>query len=438
MSCNEWRETELGLIPADWDVKVIGEIGKVVGGGTPNTKESKYWDGNVSWITPKDLSGFYERYIYKGERSITKEGLENSSAKLMPKGTVLFSSRAPIGYVAIAGKELATNQGYKNIICNDEIAYNIFVYYLMKYKKNEIEQIANGSTFKEVSGKVLSEFKIILPPLHEQKAIAKILSDIDEKIEINNRINKVLEEIAQTIFKHYFVDFEFPNENGEPYKSSGGEMVESELGPIPKGWEVRRLGEILETSLGGTPKREKKEYWENGTIPWCNSAKANDFRIIEPTEYITEKGLKESSTKLLPRRTIVIAITGATLGKISLLEIDSCTNQSLVGILENKLYKAEFIYPLMKMQIKQLINLQTGGAQQHINKDNINKLKIILPQKELLEKYYDITEKIFKQISIRTFEVNNLSQLRDTLLPKLMSGEIRVPQNNKRKEYKNV
>ncbi|MGC8902972.1 MAG: restriction endonuclease subunit S, partial [Fervidobacterium sp.] len=95
MSCNKWRETELGLIPMDWDIKAIGEIGKVVGGGTPNTKEYKYWDGDISWITPKDLSGYNERYIYKGERSITMEGLENSSARLLPKGTVLFSSRAP-------------------------------------------------------------------------------------------------------------------------------------------------------------------------------------------------------------------------------------------------------------------------------------------------------------------------------------------------------
>jgi len=215
-----FKETEVGMIPEDWKVQQIGKLGKVVGGGTPKTKIEEYWNGDISWITPRDLSGYSERFIYKGERSITQAGLENSSAKLLPKGTLLFSSRAPIGYVAIAGKEMATNQGFKSIVCNEKLAYNLFLYYLMKQKKRDIEMIAGGSTFKEVSGKVIKEFKIQTPPLDEQKAIAKILSSLDEKIEINNQINKNLEKMAQAIFKHWFVDFEFPclpDGAGKPY-----------------------------------------------------------------------------------------------------------------------------------------------------------------------------------------------------------------------------
>lgn len=179
-------------------------------------------------------------------------------------------------------------------------------------------------------------YPLLLPPLDEQKAIAATLSCLDDKIELNNRINKNLEEIAQAIFKSWFVDF-------EPFQD--GEFEDSELGRIPKGWRVGKIEEYAKCELGGTPSRTKEEYW-NGDIPWINSGKTNEFRITQPSEYITELGLASSSTKLLPAKTTVVAITGATLGQVSLLEIQSCTNQSVVGILENELVPYEFIYPL--------------------------------------------------------------------------------------------
>ena len=217
MSCSEWKEYRLD------------EIGDIVSGGTPSTKNEDYYGNEIPWITPKDLSGYDSKYISKGERSITKLGLEKSSAKLLPKGTILFSSRAPIGYVAIAQEDLCTNQGFKNIVCNPQVAHNEFIYYRMKLAKEELESVAGGSTFKEVSGKVMKEFKIKLPSIEQQKRIASILSSLDDKIELNNEMNKTLEEMAQSIFKRWFVDFEFPNEDGQPYKSSGGEMVKKYL-----------------------------------------------------------------------------------------------------------------------------------------------------------------------------------------------------------------
>jgi type I restriction enzyme S subunit len=207
----------------------LSEIGQIVAGGTPKTKIEEYWNGDVPWITPKDLSSHAGMYISRGERNISQVGLDNSSAKLLPKGTVLFTSRAPIGYVAIARNEVTTNQGFKSIIVNDEHD-NIFTYYLLKNNIDIIENHANGSTFKEISGSVMKSLEFGIPSLREQKAIAHILSTLDDKIEVNNQINKTLENMAQAIFKQWFVDFEFPNEDGEPYKSSGGEMIESELG----------------------------------------------------------------------------------------------------------------------------------------------------------------------------------------------------------------
>ena len=171
----------------------LEELGTVVGGATPSTKELSYYDGDVAWITPKDLSNYTNRYISKGARMISQKGYESCSCKLLPKGSILFSSRAPIGYIAIAGNELSTNQGFKSIIPNDAIVDNIFLYYLLEYNKQAIEGMGSGTTFKEVSGNIMKNFKVKIPCLKRQKQISSILSSLDDKIELNRRINDNLE-----------------------------------------------------------------------------------------------------------------------------------------------------------------------------------------------------------------------------------------------------
>lgn len=409
----------------EWKNFKLSELGEVIGGSTPSTKREEYYGGNIAWITPKDLSGYQYRFISKGSRNISEEGLNSCSLKMLPKNSILFTSRAPIGYVAIAENDLCTNQGFKSIIPNENVDY-MFMYYLMKYNKEIIEAMGSGTTFKEVSGTVMKNVYVKIPiDKKEQQKISKILSSLDEKIEINRKINENLEEQAKEIFKRWFVDYEFPNEEGQPYKSSGGEIVESELWLIPKGWEKINLGDICICELGGTPSRKKNEYW-NGNIPWINSGSVNLFRIIKANEMISELGLKKSSTKLLPKKTTVIAITGSTLGQVSLLEIDSCTNQSVVGVIPNKNLPYEFIYPYIKANIGELLSHKTGGAQQHINSQNVKNLKVIVPNKKSLEQYTDLISPIYEMISKNCFEIEYLSSIRDKLLPKLMIGEIDV------------
>lgn len=306
---------------------------------------------------------------------------------------------------------------------------NDFIFYwaISPYLRDIAIKSMTGTSGRQRAQKdVIENTKIKLPPLHEQKAIAHILSTLDDKIEVNNQINKTIENMAQAIFKQWFVDFEFPNKDGEPYKSSGGEMVESELGMIPKGWEVRRIGDECFCSLGGTPSRQKSDYW-NGDIPWVNSGEVNNFRIYKPSEYITKLGLEKSATKLLKKKTTVLAITGATLGQVSLLEIDTCTNQSVVGISENDKISHVYIYPYVKSVIKKIIGNQTGGAQQHINKGNVEDTKLLIPNKKVLNAYTKLVRPQYDLISSICFENELLTRLRDSLIPKLMSGEIRVP-----------
>jgi len=292
----------------------------------------------------------------------------------------------------------------------------------------QIRKFIDGTTITNINQTFLSNLPIILPPLPEQYAIAKILSDLDSKIELLQKQNKTLEAIGQALFKHWFIDFEFPNEEGKPYKSSGGKMVfNEELGKeIPKRWEVSKIGTKLKVILGGTPDRTKKEYW-NGDVNWINSGKVNEFRITEPSEKITKEGLEKSATKLLPKGTVVLAITGATLGQVSRLEIDSCANQSVIGILENDDLPSEYLFFWIKKTIYDIIRWQTGGAQQHINKGNVENSFILIPPSKIIKEYLRIARSQFNKISINCFLSQNLSKIRDSLLPKLMSGKIRVP-----------
>jgi len=394
VSVSEWREAKLC------------DIGEIVGGGTPSTKEESYYGGDIPWITPKDLSTHNERYIYRGEKSITEEGLKNSSAKLMPKGTVLFSSRAPIGYVAIAGKELCTNQGFKSLIPKNGVADSEFIYYLFKHKKSDIEAIANGTTFLEVSGSAMKNISILLPPLPEQKAIAATLSALDDMIELNNQINKTLEEMAQAIFKSWFVDF-------EPFKD--GEFEESELGLIPKGWRVGVLGDIIDIfDSKRVPLSNRQRSVMEKKYPYYGAATLMDYvdnYIFEGVHVL----LGEDGTVMDEKGYPILQYVW---GKFWV--------NNHAHVLKGKgAFSDEYLYILLKNT--NVASIVTGAVQLKINQNNLTGLKIIIPPEDVVKQYNDVVKDIFACFRSNTDEIKILTSLRDTLLPKLMSGEIRVP-----------
>ncbi len=191
----EWRECR------------IGEIADVVGGSTPPTKDPSNFNGDIPWLTPKDLAGSHDRYISRGERNLSRKGLERCSAKLLPPGTVLVTSRAPIGYVAIAKNPIATNQGFRSLIPKPGIDSE-FLYYWIKANVEELRRHASGSTFQELTGSAFAQLRIRVPPLPEQRAIAHILGTLDDKIELNRRMSETLEQMARALFKSWFVDFD--------------------------------------------------------------------------------------------------------------------------------------------------------------------------------------------------------------------------------------
>lgn len=255
-----------------------------------------------------------------------------------------------------------------------------------------------------------------------QRRIADILSSYDELIENCQRRIRLLETMARALYREWFVHFRFPGHEKHP-------RVASALGDIPQGWEVKKLGELFKTVLGGTPSREKPEFWEGGTIPWINSGKVNELRITTPSELITELALSRSAAKLMPMGTTVLAITGATLGQVSYLEIETTANQSVIGISDPSGLCSEWIYLTVTNRIDGIVNHASGGAQQHINKEVVNDVLVAPPPVLLAKEFKRLVAPMFREVATLLFKAQNLRCTRDLLLPRLLSGQIEIGNN---------
>lgn len=402
-----------------WGPHKLSEIGSIVGGATPSTTIDAYYNGDIPWLTPKDLSNFHERYIERGERNITKSGLNSCSAQLLPAGSVLFSSRAPIGYVAIAKNPIATNQGFKSIIPNPEKVDSLFLYYLLKYNKDNIEAMGSGTTFKEVSGATMKNIEVYLPEdLEEQRRIAGILGSLDDKIELNRRINANLEAQAQALFRSWFVDF-------EPF--GDGPFVDSELGKIPQGWKVGTINEIIQILSGYAFKSDT--FTEAGPYRLITIKNVQDGSLnIDGAAYLSEIPDKMPQHCNLAIGDILLSLTG-NVGRVCIVDRDGLLlNQRVAKLQPKDKRNTFFTYALFRQDsFKQyLIQIAKGTAQLNLSPVETSDTKIVLPNQDILLQFGEIGQPLFDNIVSNCKEIITLSALRDALLPKLMAGEIAI------------
>ena len=395
----------------EWKEVTLGEIGTIVGGATPSTKNTSFYDGNIPWLTPKDLSVNSNKYIFRGERNITEAGFKSCSCKMLPKGSVLFSSRAPIGYVVIAANDMCTNQGFKSVIPNEETDSE-FLYYLLKYNKDNIASQGSGTTFAEVSGKTMKDIEVVVPKEKEdQRRIASILSSLDRKIELNNKINADLEEMAQAIFKNWFVDF-------EPFKN--GKFVDSELGMIPEGWKVVVFDNILKVTTTKTGKEGIPEYSVTNTG-------------IHPRDEKFTKNLSKSSAKnkLIRKGNLVFGMSREILNwGIMKEEVGGVSSAYNVYIVDEKIVSTTYLERFIAQRMDYFADLIKPASRegQGVDKALLMKKIICIPPSEVLDVFLEKYNSIMHLTEIRNQENSRLSTLRDTLLPRLMSGELEVPE----------
>ena len=309
---------------------------------------------------------------------------------------------------------------------NNQKIDNVYLYYYLAMKLNYLKDISVGSATRFLTKSLLDNIEIKYPNYIEMKRIGTILRNIDNKIELNNEMNKTLEEMAQTLFKRWFVDFEFPNEDGEPYKSSGGEMVDSELGMIPKMWNCGSVSDISEKIYsGGTPKTSEELYW-NGELAWMSSGETRNNFITKTDKKITNLGVKKSSTKLSNKYDTVIASAGQglTRGQTSLLLIDTYINQSLICIKAKK-ELAFFTYINLKARYEELRAISDSHSiRGSLTTKMISQMQTIIPTDSVISKFNEIVSPILKNIESNLYQREELIEMRDLLLPKLISGEI--------------
>ncbi len=393
---------------SEWQTFCLKDLGKIVGGATPPTNNPKNYGNKIAWITPKDLSTLQGRYIKKGSRSISRLGFKSCSCVLLPKHAILFSSRAPIGYVAIAEKRLCTNQGFKSIIPNKKIYFE-FLYYLLKYHKDSISNIGGGTTFKEVSGATLGLFEVKIPPTYyEQQKIARTLSILDQKIENNHKINELLHKILELLYEQYFVRFDFLDENNKPYQTSGGKMKFSkELNRlIPSGWSVRFLNHKIVSTY--QPKTISKTLLNDS---YSYSVYGGGGIIGRFTEYNHEQS------------EFIISCRGQCGISYLTLPKSWITGNAMV-IRPTKSYTSKtYLYHTIKKY--KLTNYITGSVQPQITRQNLSTMPILIPKRKTLNKWNNISSLLWNLIHNNMQSTQTLTALRDFLLPLLLKQQVK-------------
>lgn len=302
-----------------------------------------------------------------------------------------------------------------------------YLYY--KLKSMNLYNMRIGSSQPLLTQSLIKDIVMKIPSTSEQIKISDILTALDYKIELNNAINKNLEEMAQALFKRWFVDFEFPNENGEPYKSSGGEFEESELGLIPKNWKTGTISDLGEVAGGATPSKKNEDFYTARGIPWITPkdlSKTNNKYISRGEIDITQKGFSNSSVKLLPKGTVLFS-SRAPIGYIAIAKNKVTTNQGFKSVIPFKHVGSEFVYYLLKSNVETIESRASGSTFKEISGTEMKRVPVLIPTENVLEKFNEIVEPIGRLTQKCEEENEYLTKIRDTLLPKLMSGEIRVP-----------
>ena len=386
----------------------LGDLVNTSSGATPLSSNKEYYEnGDIPWINSGEV-GQYK--INFAEKFITKEGFEKSNTKIFPKDTILVAMYgATAGKTSILNINACTNQAVCAILPSENVN-NIFLKYKLDSIYDYLVQISSGSARDNLSQKVIQDLEINLPLLETQQKIAKILSDIDDKIEVLHQINDNLAELAKTIYDYWFVQFDFPDENGKPYKSSGGKMVYNDIlkREIPEGWEVKRLGEILKKNET-TIKINAKDYLSSGSIPI----------IDQSSDFIC--GYTNEISALIKASNIPAIIFGDHTRILKFIDFDFARGADGTQILfsnNEKMPQYLFYHSLLK------IDLSNYGYARHFK--FLKEQKILLSDRLIAEKFTDNIKTIYEKIKINRNQIQHLQSLRDWLLPMLMNGQISV------------
>ena len=405
---------------SEWKKVKLGEIcERVTSGGTPKANVSSYYNPpTIPWLKTKEVN--YCR-ITETENYISEEGLKNSSAKLISPNSVIiamYGQGDTAGRVAINKIPLATNQACCNLTIDKNKADYEFIYYQLCTLYDKLVSLKAGAAQPNLNARIIKNLEIIMPSLPIQHRIATILSRYDSLIENYQKQIKLLEEAAQRLYKEWFVDLRFPGHENT-------KIVDG----LPEGWEKKKISDVCTMiGAGSTPSRRNNAYWDDGNIRWVKTKELLDNWIFDTEEYITEEGLNNSSTKMFPVNTILMAIYASpTLGRLGILAQECCCNQAALGLVANeKLISWVWLY-LKLFELRDEFNAVARGAgQQNISGVVVKNWEITVPNKKTIEDFAKMAKPYFENAKSLQSQLRLLTEARDRLLPKLMSDEFKV------------
>ena len=386
-----------------WCKTKLGDCCEIISGSTPSTNVESFWNGSICWATPKDLSQLDGAYISDTPRKLTQSGLDSCGATILPSNSVLFSSRAPIGHVAVNTVPMATNQGFKSFVPKDNRVYAKFLYHWLRKNRAYLESLGNGATFKEVSKTIVSRVEILLPSLEEQKRIAEILDRAEELRSKRREAIAQLDTLTQAIFIEMF---------GDP-------VVNPKLHPVV------RLGSLTKISSGSTPSRKQPENFD-GNIPWVKTTEVNGGLITDTEEKITESALQNSSCHVYPMGSILIALygQGKTRGQCAVLGIEAATNQACGVLLPNPNYITNFLFAQLSMSYSRLRAMARGGNQENLNLGLIADFTVLLPSLPLQKEFARRIEALERLKTAHRASLSELDALFASLQHRAFRGEL--------------
>ena len=392
---------------------------KIFSGGTPNTRRPEYWNGDLMWLSSGETC---QPYITRTKRAITQEGVKNSSTRLAKKNDVVIASAGQgntRGQTSYLKEDMYINQSVISLRANSNLLDSLYLYYNISSRYKELRALSEGNSIRgSLTTKIIGDLEISLPPLPEQKRISSILSSFDNKIEQLKKENNILEDIAQNIFKEWFVKYNFPNKDGKPYKDNNGKMIDSELGEIPEGWRVGKLEDLVEIKNGFAFKSE--DYRDSG-YPIIRTMNFEDTGYInnQSLVYISEQEAEGYKNFNLNEFDLCVVMVGASLGKTALVtrsNLPALQNQNMWSFKPKKeeirFYNNLFLQELVKQNLRSA----SGSAREFFRKDYFYNVDVIIPSDTTILNFDRKVKPIFQNLSNNLQMINTLSNIKKSLL----------------------
>lgn len=423
-----YKQTEVGVIPEDWDVKRISDIADVFSGGTPNRENPKYWDGNVPWITTTLIDG---KDIIEANEFITEAGVVGSSVKWCRPGAILmamYGQGKTRGKVAILSFNATINQACAAIELKD-LTSSVFVLHMLIHMYKIIRELSNAGGQENLSGFIIKNLRVPYPPKQERIAIANSLSDTDALISgLEQLIAKKQAIKTATIQQLLTGRTRLPQFAQRPDGSPKGYKL-SELGDIPEDWEIKQIIQFTDCTAGGTPSTSIASYW-GGEHPWMSSGELHLKRVFDVSVRITDEGLGNSSTKYVPADSVLIGLAGQgkTRGTVAIAKIPLCTNQSIASIFPSAEHCPEFLFYNLDSRYEELRELSTGdGGRGGLNLAIIRRLKVIFPDKTEQSAIANVLSDMDSELTELEQKLAKARDLKQGMMQQLLTGRIRLP-----------